>query len=106
MTTNLFILPSGLHLEGPFISKDKKGAHPLHCIRGFPNGFRDVLDVYSSLEGVGIVTLAPELPNAASVIRELSQRGIAVSLGLYFVVLCCESLNIDQLQLCYCLYQL
>lgn len=32
----------GLHLEGPFISPEKKGAHPLHCIRQLDNGFTDL----------------------------------------------------------------
>ncbi|XP_070837466.1 N-acetylglucosamine-6-phosphate deacetylase [Chaetodon trifascialis] len=72
----------GLHLEGPFISVKKKGAHPEHLLRSFTSGgTKDLMDVYSSLENVAIVTLAPELPCSQSVVRELSQRGVVVSLG-------------------------
>ncbi|XP_066545491.1 N-acetylglucosamine-6-phosphate deacetylase isoform X2 [Amia ocellicauda] len=72
----------GVHLEGPFISLEKKGAHPEQYLRSFQNGgTRDLLDTYGHLDNVGIVTLAPELPNSREVIRELVQRGITVSLG-------------------------
>ncbi|XP_078414923.1 N-acetylglucosamine-6-phosphate deacetylase isoform X1 [Cetorhinus maximus] len=72
----------GLHLEGPFISKDKKGAHPEEYLRTFENrGFRDLFDTYGSLDNVRIVTLAPELDRSEEVISELASRGIRVSLG-------------------------
>ncbi|XP_056870130.1 N-acetylglucosamine-6-phosphate deacetylase isoform X1 [Takifugu flavidus] len=72
----------GLHLEGPFISEKKKGAHPQPFIRKFHSGGIDNLtEVYGSLDNVAIVTLAPELEHSQSVVRELSQRGITVSLG-------------------------
>ncbi|MBN3301831.1 NAGA deacetylase, partial [Amia calva] len=77
---------NGVHLEGPFISLEKKGAHPEQYLRSFQNGgTRDLLDTYGHLDNVGIVTLAPELPNSREVIRELVQRGITVSLGLVLV---------------------
>ncbi|XP_076179159.1 N-acetylglucosamine-6-phosphate deacetylase isoform X2 [Ptiloglossa arizonensis] len=71
----------GIHLEGPFISPSKKGAHPENYIKQFEKGFESVIDMYGSLENVCLVTLAPELPNAQSVITELCKRNIKVSLG-------------------------
>ncbi|KAK6475994.1 N-acetylglucosamine-6-phosphate deacetylase-like [Huso huso] len=72
----------GVHLEGPFISREKKGAHPEQCLRSFQaGGFQDLLDTYGSLDNVALVTLAPELPRGQEVIRELARRGVTVSLG-------------------------
>ncbi|KAG7459794.1 hypothetical protein MATL_G00214400 [Megalops atlanticus] len=72
----------GVHLEGPFISLEKKGAHPEQYLRSFQTGgTQDLLETYGRLDSVSILTLAPELPSSQSVIRELTQRGIAVSLG-------------------------
>ncbi|XP_011699614.1 PREDICTED: putative N-acetylglucosamine-6-phosphate deacetylase [Wasmannia auropunctata] len=71
----------GVHIEGPFISPDKKGAHPEHCIRKFDQGFKSVIDMYGELGNVCMFTLAPEIPNAISVIEELFSRNIKVSLG-------------------------
>uniref|UniRef100_A0A8C9A2D4 N-acetylglucosamine-6-phosphate deacetylase n=1 Tax=Prolemur simus TaxID=1328070 RepID=A0A8C9A2D4_PROSS len=72
----------GLHLEGPFISREKRGAHPEAHLRSFEaNAFHDVLATYGPLDNVRIVTLAPELGRSHEVIRELTARGICVSLG-------------------------
>uniref|UniRef100_T1IK78 N-acetylglucosamine-6-phosphate deacetylase n=1 Tax=Strigamia maritima TaxID=126957 RepID=T1IK78_STRMM len=71
----------GVHVEGPFISRDKPGAHPLNLIQTFENGFKDVENMYGDLSNVCLVTLAPELPFALDIIKELSLRGITVSLG-------------------------
>ncbi|XP_043529457.1 N-acetylglucosamine-6-phosphate deacetylase [Frieseomelitta varia] len=71
----------GVHLEGPFISSSKKGAHSENYIKQFEKGFKSLTDMYGSLENVCLVTLAPELPNAQSVITELCKRNITVSLG-------------------------
>ena len=53
----------GLHLEGPFISTEKKGAHKLEYIQNLNGGFQDIMDTYGNLEDVSIITLAPELGN-------------------------------------------
>ncbi|KAL7379372.1 hypothetical protein ABVT39_026758 [Epinephelus coioides] len=72
----------GFHLEGPFISLEKKGAHPEQFLRTFKSGgIEDLIEAYGSLDNVAMVTLAPELAGSLSVVRELCQRGITVSLG-------------------------
>ncbi|KAM4598684.1 N-acetylglucosamine-6-phosphate deacetylase [Polymixia lowei] len=72
----------GVHLEGPFISLEKKGAHPEQYLRTFQSGgIKDLLDTYGGLDNVAMVTLAPELASSQSVVQELCQRGITVSLG-------------------------
>uniref|UniRef100_A0A3Q3FCY3 N-acetylglucosamine-6-phosphate deacetylase n=1 Tax=Labrus bergylta TaxID=56723 RepID=A0A3Q3FCY3_9LABR len=72
----------GVHLEGPFISAEKKGAHPEQFLRTFRSGgLQDLMEAYGSLDNVAMVTLAPELASSQSVVRELSQRGVTVSLG-------------------------
>ncbi|KAG8443717.1 hypothetical protein GDO86_009042 [Hymenochirus boettgeri] len=72
----------GVHLEGPYISQEKKGAHPEHCLRSFSKrGFSELLDTYGTLKNVSIVTLAPEMEKSTEVIRELVQHGICVSVG-------------------------
>lgn len=77
-----FSPPAGLHLEGPFISVKKRGAHPERFLRTLRSGgLDDLMEVYGGLDNVAIVTLAPELKHSLSVVRTLSQRGITVSLG-------------------------
>ncbi|XP_063415163.1 N-acetylglucosamine-6-phosphate deacetylase-like isoform X1 [Mytilus trossulus] len=71
----------GAHIEGPFISVEKKGAHPEENLRQFPNGFSDLKDLYGNLDNVAMVTIAPELDRSDEVIKELVKKGISVSLG-------------------------
>ncbi|XP_053298554.1 N-acetylglucosamine-6-phosphate deacetylase isoform X1 [Pleuronectes platessa] len=72
----------GVHLEGPFISVEKKGAHPERFLRSFQGGgVVDLMETYGGLDDVAMVTLAPELAGSESVVRALCQRGVTVSLG-------------------------
>lgn len=71
----------GAHVEGPFISPDKKGAHQLSSIATFEKGFDSLLDVYGNLSNIAIITLAPELSGCMSIIKKLVEQGITVSLG-------------------------
>lgn len=73
----------GVHLEGPFLSIDKRGAHQQQLIRAsLEGGMASLEKVYGSdLSGVRIITLAPELTGALPVVKQLVARGIVVSAG-------------------------
>ncbi|XP_030067585.1 N-acetylglucosamine-6-phosphate deacetylase isoform X1 [Microcaecilia unicolor] len=72
----------GVHLEGPFISSEKRGAHPERFLCSYEEGgFQDLLETYGSLDKVTIITLAPEIKRSSEVITELVKRRICVSLG-------------------------
>jgi N-acetylglucosamine-6-phosphate deacetylase len=68
--------PLGLHLEGPMISFEMRGAHPAQYLVGEASAHD-----WSPASGVALVTLAPELPGALDAIRTLTERGVIVSLG-------------------------
>ncbi len=70
--------PLGLHLEGPFLSPAKRGAHPFDCLRK-PN--HEETESWSPSTGVAMVTLAPELPGALDLVRQLADRGVVVGAG-------------------------
>lgn len=67
----------GMHLEGPFISPIRLGAHPKLNLEPRGEAFERVM----ALEHLKLVTLAPELPGAIEAIRRLTSRGVVVSLG-------------------------
>lgn len=70
----------GVHLEGPFLDRTKRGAHPAEYLLPLNIANLDrVLGEYSSI--VKIITLAPELDVSDRVIPYLKSLGIVVSLG-------------------------
>lgn len=71
-------LPLGLHVEGPFLSPDRAGAHDSRLIRDPDVGF---VDGWDPAGGVRLVTLAPERPGALPLIEELVGRGVIVAIG-------------------------
>ncbi|XP_024081218.1 N-acetylglucosamine-6-phosphate deacetylase isoform X1 [Cimex lectularius] len=71
----------GAHVEGPFISAEKKGAHSEADICEFENEISTVQQIYGDLNNIMIVTLAPEKKNALKVVNALSSQGIVVSVG-------------------------
>ncbi len=68
----------GVHLEGPYISLKKKGAHPAHTLRTAEDGYGWILE---NRDVVREVTVAPELAGMPQMIRDLTQAGILVSGG-------------------------
>ncbi len=70
----------GVHLEGPFISKVRRGVHPEKWIAApSPDLLRRLLD--AARGRTRILTLAPELPGALELIDAARSVGIVVSLG-------------------------
>lgn len=68
----------GAHLEGPFISPLRPGAHDASSIQ-FPDSA--TLEALLAAGPVSQVTLAPELPGAAALIDALLARGVTVACG-------------------------
>ncbi|WP_434684605.1 N-acetylglucosamine-6-phosphate deacetylase [Pseudanabaena minima] len=70
----------GVHLEGPFLHPDKRGAHPQqHLLPLNLDTLQQVLGHYTKI--VKLVTLAPELDLTGETIKYLCDRNIVVSLG-------------------------
>jgi N-acetylglucosamine-6-phosphate deacetylase len=70
----------GVHLEGPFLNYEKRGAHPAQYLLTPSIEIVDkICGDYLSI--VKIVTLAPELEPRGEVIKYLNDRGVTVSLG-------------------------
>ncbi len=67
----------GMHLEGPFISAARLGAHPAHNLE--PRGA--ALERVAALPALRMITLAPELNGGLEAMAGLTARGVAVSLG-------------------------
>ena len=68
----------GVHLEGPYLSPRRKGAHNPVYLR---TPSLDEIDRWVASPSVRLVTVAPELPGALEFIRHLRTRNLAVSAG-------------------------
>ncbi len=68
----------GVHIEGPYISLKKKGAHPAHTLLTAEDGYDWVI---ANRDVIREVTVAPELPGMQKMVRDLTQAGILVSGG-------------------------
>ncbi|MEO8625811.1 MAG: N-acetylglucosamine-6-phosphate deacetylase [Candidatus Limnocylindrales bacterium] len=71
--------PLGFNLEGPFLAEARRGAHdPALLLR--PEDVSPA-QVAPLIDGLRLITIAPELPGAWPLIAALAGRGIVVSLG-------------------------
>src|ERR1700733_6916104 len=70
----------GIHLEGPFISKARRGVHPPDAIA---RPSVEILEKFRAASDglIRIITLAPEIPGALDLIRYAVSHGIVAAIG-------------------------
>ena len=72
--------PLGIHLEGPFLSHEKRGVQPAEYLLAPSTATFDRL--FDAARGhVRLMTLAPELPGAEQLAKHAISRGVRVSIG-------------------------
>jgi N-acetylglucosamine-6-phosphate deacetylase len=71
---------AGAHLEGPFLSPSRAGAHdPRHLLPPDPATFDRLLDAAGG--ALRVITVAPELPGAMDLVRMAVEAGVVVAIG-------------------------
>jgi len=75
--------PFGMHLEGPFLSPARKGAHVVELIEAASPDLLTAILEGSACEGdaLHLMTVAPDRPDAAALIRRLRDADVTVALG-------------------------
>ena len=70
----------GIHLEGPFISKARRGVHPPDAIA---RPSVEILEKFRAASDglIRIITIAPEIPGALELIRYAVANGIVAAIG-------------------------
>ncbi|MEM9771380.1 MAG: N-acetylglucosamine-6-phosphate deacetylase [Cyanobacteria bacterium P01_D01_bin.73] len=72
----------GLHLEGPFLTPKKRGAHPEQFLQPLSlDTVKKLLTAEADWDAVTIITLAPELDPTGDAVAYLRDRNVTVSLG-------------------------
>jgi N-acetylglucosamine-6-phosphate deacetylase len=71
--------PLGFNLEGPFLAPSRRGAHAAAHLREPAAAARETLEPL--VDGLRLLTVAPELPGATDLIGWLHGQGVAVSIG-------------------------
>jgi len=75
--------PFGIHLEGPFLSPARKGAHVVELIEAASPDLLAAILGGAAREGdaLRLMTVAPDRPDAAAIIRRLRHANVIVALG-------------------------
>lgn len=71
--------PLGFNLEGPFLAAARKGAHDATHLRAPADV--DETAIAPLLDGLRLITIAPELPGGLDLITAMRGRGVRVCLG-------------------------
>ena len=70
----------GIHMEGPYLNKDLKGAMNESYL--WTPSIESWNKIWEASKGyIKIMTIAPELPGAIEVMREASDQGVVLSIG-------------------------
>jgi N-acetylglucosamine-6-phosphate deacetylase len=69
----------GVHLEGPYLSQEQRGAHRGAVVR--PPSHEEVDAILAEVAALRMVTIAPELPGALAFAAALTERDVLVSIG-------------------------
>ena len=77
----------GVHIEGPYLSKTP-GAYGAHQPEYLRSPSIEEFDKFQEWSGgnIAVLTLAPELPGAAELIRHAADQGVAVMFGHHMAV--------------------
>lgn len=72
--------PLGIHLEGPFLSHERRGMHPAQDL--LKPSVQAFDKFWQAARGhIRLLTVAPELDGALELIAEATKRGVTVSIG-------------------------
>ncbi|WP_130805972.1 N-acetylglucosamine-6-phosphate deacetylase [Senegalia massiliensis] len=70
----------GTYLEGPYLTEEHKGAHPVNFMRELKlDEIKKLIEV--SKDTLKVVTIAPEKENSEEIIKYLKEKGIETSIG-------------------------
>ena len=70
----------GSHLEGPFLARERRGAHDASFLRDPDQAVIEQL-LEAGAGTIRQITIAPELPGGLEAVRQLTEAGVVVAVG-------------------------